>query len=60
MHDTVPVHLVGGVVGEDEGPGVVVADAALILHLAIDGLLKPQKKFLLMAVPKKEKKSADK
>ena len=28
-----PVHLVGGEAGEDEAPGLVVADAALVLHL---------------------------
>ena len=28
-----PVHLVGGKAGEDEAPGLVVADAALVLHL---------------------------
>ena len=30
-----PVHLVGGVVGQDEAPGLVVADAALVLHLDV-------------------------
>ena len=30
-----PVHLVSGVVGEDEAPGLVVADAALVLHLDV-------------------------
>ena len=28
-----PVHLVGGEAGEDEAPCLVVADAALVLHL---------------------------
>ena len=28
-----PVHLVGGKAGEDEAPCLVVADAALVLHL---------------------------
>lgn len=30
-----PVHLVGGIVGEDEAAGLVVADAALVLHLDV-------------------------
>jgi len=30
-----PIHLVGGVVGEDEAAGLVVANAALILHLDV-------------------------
>ena len=30
-----PIHLVGGVVGEDEAAGLVVADAALVLHLDV-------------------------
>ena len=29
------IHLVGGVVGEDEAAGLVVADAALVLHLDV-------------------------
>jgi len=30
-----PIHLVGGIVGEDEAAGLVVADAALVLHLDV-------------------------
>ena len=30
-----PVHLVGGVVGEDEATGLVIADAAFVLHLDV-------------------------
>ena len=30
-----PVHLVGGIVGEDEAAGLVVANAALVLHLDV-------------------------
>jgi len=33
-----PVHLVGGEAGEDEAPGLVVADAALVLHLDVVGV----------------------
>ena len=33
-----PVHLVGGVVGEDEAAGLVVANAALVLHLDVVGV----------------------
>ena len=30
-----PVHLVGGIVGEDEAAGLVIANAALVLHLDV-------------------------
>jgi len=33
-----PVHLVGGIVGEDEAASLVIANTALVLHLDVVGV----------------------
>lgn len=33
-----PVHLIGGVIGEDEASGLIISYTALILHLDVVGI----------------------